>query len=385
MFAIDLGKYKNIFISIALFLILDASVLVLNFYISFEIAEDAVSINLAGRQRMLSQRMTKSLFDLNDAEDQLVVLEELALSRKLFDETLNAFDVGGRVTGAGGTAVLLKAVSDKNSLQAVDKGKQLWSAYKEKIDRVLDEQLISGGGLSTLAGRNTVNFASAYGRNNNLALLKVMNDLTVSLERVAAAKAQRLRLIQTTGILMALINFFIILFHFIKQLRQGDKIVEAARKETSEILSTVNEGLFLVHQDFSIGSQRSDQLYDILKIKEDESVNFENLLKDIVSEKDLEAAHGFLRILFNPKVKEKLIGSLNPLEKIQVNIDDGLGVYKTKFLSFDFKRVMDNKKIVDILVSVSDITENVCLEKELEQERRKNENQISMLAKIIHT
>ncbi len=44
----NIGKYKSILISIGLFLFLDASVLVLNFYISFQIAEDATSINLAG-------------------------------------------------------------------------------------------------------------------------------------------------------------------------------------------------------------------------------------------------------------------------------------------------------------------------------------------------
>ena len=55
------GKYREIIWAVALFLVLDLSVLVLNFYISYQISEDALSINLAGRQRMLSQRITKSL------------------------------------------------------------------------------------------------------------------------------------------------------------------------------------------------------------------------------------------------------------------------------------------------------------------------------------
>lgn len=54
-FQFDFGKYRGILISVALFLLLDASVLMLNFYVSFEIADDAVGVNLAGRQRMLSQ------------------------------------------------------------------------------------------------------------------------------------------------------------------------------------------------------------------------------------------------------------------------------------------------------------------------------------------
>ena len=56
------GKYRGILISVALFILLDASVMILNFYVSFEISADAIGINLAGRQRMLSQRTAKTLY-----------------------------------------------------------------------------------------------------------------------------------------------------------------------------------------------------------------------------------------------------------------------------------------------------------------------------------
>lgn len=55
------GKYKEIVWAVALFLLFDLAVLMLNFYISFQISADAMAINVAGRQRMLSQRMTKEL------------------------------------------------------------------------------------------------------------------------------------------------------------------------------------------------------------------------------------------------------------------------------------------------------------------------------------
>ncbi len=373
-----IGKYKNILVSIGLFLILDASVLILNFYISFQIAEDAASINLSGRQRMLSQRMTKSLLDLDysfeDTSQRNDIIKELTFSRNLFDETFTAFDLGGAATGAGGNKILLNRAEDENSRRAVESAKSIWTAYKDKIDQVID----------TPNNNESIKSAIAFGQQNNLLLLKLMNDLTVSLEAVAASKAERLRLIQTAGIGMALINFFIILFHFVGQLRKGDEVLEKARKETSEILLTVNEGLFLIHEDFTIGSQRSDKLYEILNISDEQDVNFESLLKDIVSVHNLEAAQGFLRLLFNPKIKENLIGDLNPLEKIQVNIADGSGGFSTKYLSFDFKRVYHNTEIVDVLATVNDITLTVKLEKELSQAKEHNEQQIGMLTGILH-
>lgn len=49
----------------ALFLLFDLDVLVLNFYTSFQIAEDALGVNLSGRQHMLSQRTAKSLLAID--------------------------------------------------------------------------------------------------------------------------------------------------------------------------------------------------------------------------------------------------------------------------------------------------------------------------------
>lgn len=49
-----LGKYGVIVVSIALFVVLDAGVLVLNFYTSYEIADDAHAIQVVSRQTTLS-------------------------------------------------------------------------------------------------------------------------------------------------------------------------------------------------------------------------------------------------------------------------------------------------------------------------------------------
>ena len=62
------GKYREIIVAVALFLLFDLGVLVLNFYTSFQIAEDAVGINLSGRQRMLSQRTAKALLAVETAQ-----------------------------------------------------------------------------------------------------------------------------------------------------------------------------------------------------------------------------------------------------------------------------------------------------------------------------
>ena len=42
----------------------------MNFYTSFQISGDAQAINLTGRQRMLSQRMVKILYEIDQAREQ---------------------------------------------------------------------------------------------------------------------------------------------------------------------------------------------------------------------------------------------------------------------------------------------------------------------------
>ena len=382
-FADRFGKYKGIIVSIALFLLLDASVLIMNFYISFEIADDASAVNLAGRQRMLSQRITKSLYDIelseNDIESYSKALDELSLTASLFDNTLMAFKNGGQVKGADGNAVTILAVKDETGLSAIDETIQTWTIYLGLIQQVLNVANVNALDDSTL--QTAIN----YGKSHNLALLKNMNTLTVQLENIASSKATTLRLIQTVGISLAILNFFIIMSHFLRQLRESDIAIESARRETTEILETVNEGLFLVDRRLHLGTQHSKELNAILGRDDIAGSNFGDLLHSMVSEKDLKSSEGFIELLFNPKIKEKLIRDLNPLDEIQVNIQSKQGTFDTKYLSFDFARVIEEGEIINVLVSVNDITENVLLARELERLKDKENTQLEMLTSILHT
>ncbi len=381
---LDYGKYRGIIVSVALFLLLDASVLMMNFYISFEISEDAVGVNLAGRQRMLSQRMMKSLLDIEAAKteaDQQRAAAELASTVALFDTTFNAFSQGGRVKGADGSDVVLAAATSSVSRSALQEAEQIWLPFKQTLKPLLEKPPQP----SSLEYAALLAPAVDYGRGNNLQLLKLMNDLTVDLESVAASKAKRLRLIQTIGITLAVINFFIIMFHFLRQLRESDEKIEAARKETEEILETVNEGLFLLDPDQRIGSQHSAAMSQIFGSDHIAGRNFENLLSGIVADRDLNTASSFIRLLFDPRKKQRLIGDLNPLRQVEVHIPRPDGSYENKHLSFAFSRVEQGGEIRHVLVTVLDITQQVKLADELENARVQGEEQLELLSTIVQS
>lgn len=387
-FNFDFGKYRGIIISVALFLLLDASVLIFNFYVSYEIADDAVGVNLAGRQRMLSQRMAKSLLILDASKDDPIAFknafEELQLSKGLFDETLNGFIRGGQVRGAGKDLAMLEPVSNRLGKDSLQNTLQLWLPYKKAIDT------FSGAVTSSTDYTSALAVAVSFARTHNITILTAMNELTISLEQVAASKATRLRAIQTLGICLAIINFLFIMFHFVRQLRDSDKVIERARRETSEILETVNEGLFLIDKNLVIGEQHSAKLSEVLGKQEFAGQSFQTLLENIVSAKDAQTARGFIDLLFDQKIKEKLIGDLNPLNNVEVNIANHSGGFLTKHLQFSFARAYQKNddgiaEISHVLVTVLDITEQVKLERALNESRKHNESQLEMLTSLLHT
>ena len=372
------GKYKVIVVSIALFLVFDLGVLILNFYISSEIAKDATAVNLAGRQRMLSQRMTKSLLDMQNKTLEGIPfndsLNELQKTYSLFDETIYAFQNGGKATGADGSNVILDKINDLQGRSLLQDSQQVWQPYKSTLSTIVE---------SSSVNNNQLDDAVNYARENNLLLLKLMNDLTNFLEKKATSKANFLRMVQVGGISLATINFIIILFHFIKQLRRNDELLEEAKNENDEILDTVNEGLFLLKKDYTLGSQHSRELGKIFNKDDMSGINFKDFLAKIVPEKTMTVAVDYIDLLFGDRVNEKLVETLNPLDKVEVFFDDDSSNYKAQYLSFTFNRVIKNDSISHLLVTVSDVTNQVLLEEQLVQAEEKSKEQLSLLTEIL--
>ncbi|HEY6528159.1 MAG TPA: type IV pili methyl-accepting chemotaxis transducer N-terminal domain-containing protein [Cellvibrionaceae bacterium] len=385
MLATVFGKYKTLVISIALFLLLDASVLGVNFYTSFQIAADAKTVNLAGRQRMLSQRMVKSLLEveksLAQGQSAQQYLNELLQAAQIFGQTLSAFEQGGTATGVQGEAVLLAPIKPGAGRDALIEAKELWQPLKQLIAQILTQKTPENINQS-------VSLSMDYARTNNLQLLNLMNWVTLDLERVAGAKATQLRLIQSVAIVLAILNFILILYHFLGQLRRSDRALDAARKEMQHILSTVNEGLFLLDSDLRMGSQHSAKLEQMFCTQPgavvSENCYFGDFLRERVRPKDLETAQRFVNLLFKKNIKSSLIGDLNPLTKVEINIAEEGGGFTTKYMHFDFCRVLNEGAIKQVLVTVTDVSKEVLLGKKLDESRAENAQQIEMLTGILH-
>lgn len=372
-------KYREILIAVALFLLFDLGVLILNFYTSFQIAEDAVGINLSGRQRMLSQRTAKALLAVETAKlkglPQGQSLDELQLATKLFDQTLKGFQNGATVPGGDGKPVFLRASEGPLVAGILAKAQTIWTPYQTVLAPVLN-------GSATDAELQT---AVDYAKVNNLKLLGLMNELTTALEAVASRRATTLRMVQTVGIVLALLNFAFILFKFLRRLRTSDAEIEAVIQENREILTSVREGLFLLTPEMQLGSQLSKSAHTLFGSTLQPGQNFFDVLQPLVSDKVLSEARDYIDLLFSPHVKEQLVQGINPLSSVKATVKNRLGQDFTRHLSFHFNRVQGAGKIRHLLVTVQDISQKVELEERLQSERQRSQKEFSMLLKAFET
>jgi two-component system, chemotaxis family, sensor kinase CheA len=372
------GKYREIIIAVAFFLLFDIGVLVLNFYTSFKIDQDTVAINLAGRQRYVSQRIARTLLELDAARIaekpyKPETLAELRGGAKIWQLSHVAFREGGTLPGGDGKPVFLEAVTSPRGRQLEDALELVWRPYYEKL------QPLMGEGFSPAQLADVL----AYSQANNSKLLTTANDFVTETQAIGASRASALRMVQTGGVLLALLNFVFILFKFLNRLRTSDAAIEAANEENREILTSVREGLFLLTPEFRLGSQLSQSAHLLFGRTLAPGDDFFELLAPLVSDKALTDARDYVQLLFAPHVKEALVQGINPLSEVEVAIKNRLGQDARRHLSFHFNRVQEDGAVRHLLVTVQDISARIELETKLQAERLRSQKEFSMLLKAI--
>ncbi len=376
----NFNKYRSLLIAVSLFLIFNTLVLALNFYTSSTLDADAVSINLSGRQRMLSQRTAKILFNMQvDASQGVYDSSNTAELKKvvnLFDSTLNAFNQGGEVLGGNEKPVYLNAVTKADEKKQIKNALDIWQPYKLALETVINQRNVNNEALSTVA---------QYAKMHNLELLKLMNTLTTSLETATKNKASELKTIQTIALVLSLLLFANIVFNALGKLHSADKLAEKTQRENAEILNTVKEGLFLLNPEFLIGSQYSSSLHKILHQEIFEGFSFMPLLESMVDKPTFNSARDYITLLFGNRVKENLVASLNPLSTIKIETNSiDTNTKLTRYLSFQFNRVVENKLVIHLLVTVQDITERDTQAAELETLKGQASINMGMLTRILN-
>ncbi len=226
-------------VAIVLFLVFDFTALALNFWLSWKIEEQAISINLAGRQRMLSQRMVKALLQTEDERiqhgDPQPHLDELQLTVDLFDSTLRGFASGAKTRGGEGEAIFLNAVSQPEARAIVHEAEKIWNPYHTLVTAVLK------GNAAKLDV--TLEPALLYAKQHNLQLLSLMNKLTTELEQQTQLEAGKIRWFQGAAFALALLNFigaFGLYLHRMQLMSRNHSLLDGIIDKVSTCVLVVN-------------------------------------------------------------------------------------------------------------------------------------------------
>jgi HPt (histidine-containing phosphotransfer) domain-containing protein/two-component sensor histidine kinase len=404
---LDLGRFKSIVIANAVFLLFVTVVLTLNFNLAGRLASTGVAVKYAAQQRVQPRVVhdTAQLLEskLASRADINTVLEDLRRNASAYDEALAGMSNTGSVVDESGKVLSVGALRSAQAQAQLQDMAKIWQSYKSKLEPVLR---FSGSpyaaatveGESAAAATMPVPELSPRGKRLQAAvaelnalgadvqpkLAKIGADLTATLEASNQALAKSLRIVQVVGVVVSLAMLLSIFFYFARNLRKEELIANRARKETEDILRTVNEGLFLLDRDLKIGTERSMALSTIFRRDDFTGLTFDQLLRDIVPEKTLKTAMDYVALLWGERVNEKLVKTINPLSEVEVHFDNPHGGFDTHFLEFDFTRVKSEGALSHLLVTVNDVTKRVMLSRELQESQEKAQAQLDLLLRILH-
>ncbi len=191
---------------------------------------DPVTINLAGKQRMLTQKMTKETLGLVQGAESSDALTGTSL---LFDKTLKGLISGDSDLG-------LSAVKDSAVLAQLTVVQTLWKSFNENVGTILK-----------LAQKT--NEALAYINGHNVELLKEMNKAVGMYEKQSKEKVATLKVISMViaGIVAvtALMTWLIIARPLVKTLKglienmtTGSEQITCATEEISSASQSLAQG-----------------------------------------------------------------------------------------------------------------------------------------------
>jgi len=382
---VDNKRYRSLIISIALFLSLIGALLAFTFYTSSLLERNTVLIDKTNQVANSAQAVIKDLFDLDGSYGEDTnsphiqrVLERLEQNTALITSSITAIEQGGEITDVDGKSYDLPKINN-NSQTKVAAANEQWLLLEPKIQTYLKD----ADNIMVDSSDELIQ-AVEQAKTSSLLINDSLDQLTDEVFINAERQASTIRLIQVLGVAAIFAYFLIFVFFFVRRLRDTDAEALAARRETQEIMETVNTGLFLLDKDLNIGQQHSRALNGIIGEDRLAGENFADVLRGRISDKDLRTTRQFIEQLYNPRVKEKLVDSLNPLHKVMLHNASGEESTTSRFLDFKFSRVYEDKDIARILVNVNDVSDAVYLEQRLEKERSQNDMQIEMLTTILN-
>jgi two-component system chemotaxis sensor kinase CheA len=377
------GKERNrqlvtVGIGTVLTLVMGA-VLIAGFRLATQMRANISALQSASMLQTYPSTMSQQLNALRDRLEARAysgqALADLKTSVQRFDQELDRLSAGGYVQ----SSELQQAVV-------------LWHQYEPVLSPVTSFKgqpyVDSDDAGSSLSKEGRIYYADVkraqlFASDNRQGLQAQLSAVSTQLQKSASDAAARLRELLSAGVLAALVLAAAAAYFQITRSRH-ERAAQEAQDQTRDILKTVREGFFLLDADYKIGAVWSEALTRMFSRKDFAGVGFEDLLKDLVPPATLATAMKYIKLLWGDRAHENLMKSINPLGQLEISMENGHGGKETRYLQFDFHRVMGPKGIKHVLCSVGDITSSVLLARELQESQENANAQLDMMLGMMH-
>ncbi len=355
-----------------------APVLLLNAYNAKKLNDDSVAINVSERQSMLSQKMLKILLEIKNNSHNAMSLNnaiaDLNAAAQLFNATNNAFLSSGYTLDTRNNRALIDAIEKPKGKSLVDRIDNLWVPFFTQLEIFLN----IANNPNSIIFQNSLANAIAAGSQYNVGIL----DATLQLKNyLQTSSNQALTQTKNTQMLLgsfALIAFLIIFFYFSKKTNVLRKKVTLEERQSLEIINRIKTGLVLLDKDLKMKSLNSPELSRIFERDDFNESPFQSLFINSLSEKGIADAESYIRSIFTRDTAQ----TVNPLSKIEIITFTEDNDSVRKVIHFDFSQDVLSTDNPSILVTVTDITEQMAREKNSQIEQHSKKQQVSLLLNI---
>jgi two-component system, chemotaxis family, sensor kinase CheA len=355
------------------------TVLLLGFRFATQMRTNIIALQTASTLQTYPEELSHQL---NALRDRLEVRAYSGQALADLQATVKHFDHELRV---------LSASVDADSPQ-LGHALLLWHQYAPVLDPVVNfngqpyvDSDTAGSSLSR-EGREhyaAVKRAQLFASENSRPLQTQLANLATGLQRTSSDAATRLRALLMGGVFAALVLGVVAAYFQLSRARH-ERVAREAQEQTRDILKTVREGFFLLDAHYCIGTVWSDALTRMFGRSDFAGLTFEELLKDQVPATTLGTAMKYIKLLWGDRAHENLMKSINPLGQLEITMDNGHGGKETRYLQFDFHRVMGPEGVKQVLCSVGDVTSGVLLGRELHESQENANAQLDMMVGLMH-
>ncbi len=243
-----IGIHAQIMLVISLITLTTIGIVVSSLIILKNQGADAVIINIAGRQRMLSQKMTKEVLSISGNLDVEANRQALAKTYQLFQKSHQGLLKGDAAMG-------LPPTTDKTVLSQMEIVNSLWEKFSPNIQVVLQKD------------GSDKEFKEAIGNllSSNIPLLKEMNKAVGLYEQFAQRKIGFLRNLLISGV------FLSVIVTYLCWLMISSRIVKPIHKVV-KMIQEMEKG----HQVARLAMHNADEIGQMANAMDDFADNLEH-------------------------------------------------------------------------------------------------------------